>query len=126
MDRSLSRECELTGREGEWLWRVTWHNGIAYGAAYDSKTPSNAPSGPEWLLALYQSTDGVAWELVKKMEVTGRPNETTLRFTPAAGYRACQRCKPDRAPPDLTQADVMQAACRALASEATGVTGGSA
>ncbi len=68
--------------QGEWLWRVTWHNGIAYGAAYDSKTASNAPSGPEWLLNLYKSTDGVAWDLVKKMEVTGRPNETTLRFEP--------------------------------------------
>lgn len=68
--------------EGEWHWRVTWHNGVAYGAAYDSKTPSNAPSGPEWLLNLYKSTDGVTWDLVKKMEVTGRPNETTLRFEP--------------------------------------------
>ncbi len=68
--------------EGEWLWRVTWHDGVVYGAAYDSKTASNAPSGPEWLLALYRSTDGVAWDLVKKMEVAGRPNETTLRFEP--------------------------------------------
>lgn len=68
--------------EGEWLWRVTWHDGVAYGAAYDSKTASNAPSGPEWLLALYRSKDGLAWDLVKRMEVTGRPNETTLRFEP--------------------------------------------
>ncbi|MBI5769215.1 MAG: exo-alpha-sialidase [Verrucomicrobia bacterium] len=67
---------------GEWMWRVTWHNGVAYGAAYDSKTASNAPSGPEWLLNLYRSTDGIVWELVKKMDVTGRPNETTLRFEP--------------------------------------------
>jgi hypothetical protein len=67
--------------EGEWLWRVTWHDGVAYGAAYNSTTPSSVP-GPEWYLSIYRSTDGVKWDLVKKMEVAGRPNETTLRFKP--------------------------------------------
>jgi hypothetical protein len=65
--------------EGEWLWRVTWHEGVAYGAVYNSTTPSSVP-GPEWFLAIHRSTDGVKWDLLKKMEVTGRPNETTLRF----------------------------------------------
>jgi hypothetical protein len=65
--------------EGEWLWRVTWHQDVAYGAAYRSTTASSVP-GPEWSLALYRSNDGVKWDLVKNMEVTGRPNETTLRF----------------------------------------------
>lgn len=67
--------------EGEWLWRVTWYDGVAYGAAYHATTPSSVP-GPEWFLAIYRSTDGVKWERVKQMEVTGRPNETTLRFQP--------------------------------------------
>jgi hypothetical protein len=65
--------------EGEWLWRVTWHNGVAYGAVYTATTASSVP-GPEWLLAIHRSTDGVKWELVKQMDVKGRPNETTLRF----------------------------------------------
>ncbi|MBL9203053.1 MAG: hypothetical protein JNL39_21270 [Opitutaceae bacterium] len=80
---------------GEWLWRVTWHNGVAYGAAYDSKTASNAPSGPEWLLNLYKSTDGITWDLVKKLEVAGRPNETTLRFEPDGTMLALVRREGD-------------------------------
>lgn len=66
---------------GEWLWRVTWHDGVAYGAVYNSTTPSSVP-GPEWHLAIHRSTDGVKWDLVKQMDVRGRPNETTLRFKP--------------------------------------------
>ena len=67
--------------EGEWCWRVTWHDGVAYAAVYRSTGPSSAP-GPEWGLTLYRGTDGVHWDLLKVMEVTGRPNETTLRFRP--------------------------------------------
>ncbi|MCX6953025.1 MAG: hypothetical protein NTV51_12800, partial [Verrucomicrobia bacterium] len=65
--------------EGEWCWRVTWHDGVAYAAVYSATTPSSVP-GPEWSLAIYRGTDGVTWDLLKRMEVTGRPNETTLRF----------------------------------------------
>jgi hypothetical protein len=34
----------------------------------------------EWSLKLYQSDDGLHWSLVTPLEVSGRPNETTLRF----------------------------------------------
>lgn len=67
--------------EGEWCWRVTWHDGVAYAAVYRSTGSSSTP-GPEWGLVLYRSTDGVKWDLVTNMEVAGRPNETTLRFEP--------------------------------------------
>lgn len=67
--------------EGDWLWRVTWYQGVAYGASYRSFGPSSAP-GPEWLLSIHRSKDGVAYELIKEVEVAGRPNETTLRFKP--------------------------------------------
>ncbi len=69
--------------EGEWLWRVTWHEGVAYGAAYGNGV--NQPGdnlSPEWRLTLYASRDGLAWEPVAPLAVTGRPNETTLRFLP--------------------------------------------
>jgi len=61
--------------EDEWLWRVTWHDGIAYGATYGRNANANPP------LKLYQSRDGVKWNEICQLELTGRPNETTLRFT---------------------------------------------
>ncbi len=66
--------------EGDWLWRVTWHNGIAYGVSYRAadKTASDA----QWQVNLHSSSDGVSYELVSQLDVTGRPNETTLRFLP--------------------------------------------
>lgn len=66
--------------EGDWLWRVTWHEGVAYGTSYD--ITDRMRSGPEQaqMLKLYRSTDGVKWELIAPMEVSGFPNETTLRF----------------------------------------------
>ena len=79
--------------EGEWLWRVTWHDGVAYGASYNAAqrtsaaaqeaAKSSAPveSGPaEWKLKLFASRDGVKYELRTHFDVPGHPNETTLRF----------------------------------------------
>jgi hypothetical protein len=71
--------------EGDWLWRVTWHKGRAYGVSYDS---SPAPGvgkdgqgrGVEWQLKLAVSDDGSKWRVIARLEVPGRPNETTLRF----------------------------------------------
>lgn len=57
--------------EGEWLWRVTWHGGIACGVAYGGGK-----------LKLYAAPDGVKFELVTTLDVPGDPNETTLRFLP--------------------------------------------
>jgi len=95
--------------EGEWCWRVTWHDGVAYAAVYRSTGSSSTP-GPEWGLVLYRSRDGVAWELVKEMEVKGRPNETTLRFAPNGAMIAMVRREAadtmgyiGRAPPPYTQ-----------------------
>lgn len=61
----------------EWLWRVTWHDGIAYGASYAT---GSARGENEWDLKLFKSKDGAAYEKVADLEVPGRPNETTLRF----------------------------------------------
>lgn len=60
---------------GDWLWRVTWHEGVAYGASYRS-------AADPWSLVLHRSEDGVAWRPVAALDVPGRPNETTLRFLP--------------------------------------------
>ncbi len=77
--------------EGEWLWRVTWHEGKAYGASYSlpaSRAPKgavkggNPPPSADGGLKLYVGTDGIQYELVTRLDVPDFPNETTLRFLP--------------------------------------------
>ena len=69
--------------EGDWLWRVTWHAGEAFGVSYKTSAPEGTPADTgEWTLTLYRSKDGVAWEAVAPLAVPDRPNETTLRFKP--------------------------------------------
>jgi hypothetical protein len=63
--------------EGDWLWRVTWHDGTAYGFSYGAATN---PQDANRLLKLYRSVDGVHWDLHATPDVSGSPNETTLRF----------------------------------------------
>ncbi len=79
--------------DGDWLWRVTWHQGKCYGIAYDAskrttpeaqaaaKNDKPVESGPaDWKLKLFVSHDGIAFDLVTYLDVPGHPNETTLRF----------------------------------------------
>jgi hypothetical protein len=76
------REWSATERvltEGDWLWRVTWHGGQAYGVSYNAAEPD---SKDEWKLKLVASSDGVKYDVVTHLDVPGHPNETTLRFTP--------------------------------------------
>lgn len=62
--------------EGDWLWRVTWYKGQAYGVSYHAAIQAN----PERALQLYRSTDGLDWKPVAALDISGFPNETTLRF----------------------------------------------
>ncbi|HRE80764.1 MAG TPA: hypothetical protein PLN52_06935 [Opitutaceae bacterium] len=67
--------------EGAWLWRVVWHDGMAYGAAYRARDAggSRDPNAPDWKLNLHRSRDGLNWEVVSALAVGGLPNETTVR-----------------------------------------------
>ena len=63
-------ECPL----GEWLWRVTWHEGVGYGVSYFMGE-----------LRLLSTTDGVHYKEVSRPvppDVAGKCTETTLRFLP--------------------------------------------
>lgn len=62
----------------EWLWRVTWHLGKAYGAAYSRSDPKDKYK--EWHIRLYESDDGVNFKEMVQWSIPGYPNETTLRF----------------------------------------------
>ncbi len=55
----------------DWLWRVTWHNAIAYGVVYQGRDKS---------ASLVSSRDGIHFSLIKKLKLSGRPNEATIRF----------------------------------------------
>ena len=67
--------------EGHWLWRVTWHEGRAYGVSYRVPKPygAEAPPTADWEVTLVASDDGVNFTPVTRLDVPGKPNETTLR-----------------------------------------------
>lgn len=65
-------------RDGDWLWRTTWHGDTAYGVTYSGPVEERQ----EWSLTLMHSKDGMDWSPLTELEVTGKPNETTLRFRP--------------------------------------------
>jgi hypothetical protein len=65
-------------RDGDWLWRVTWHEGRAYGVSYRTAAEASA----EWTATLVSSRDGTTFDEVATFAVPDRPNETTLRFMP--------------------------------------------
>ncbi len=71
--------------EGDWLWRVTWHEGQAYGVSYDSTRAD------EWKLRLVRARDGVKFEPIAELAVPSKPNETTLRFLPGGELLALVR-----------------------------------
>src|SRR5262249_5710835 len=90
--------------EGEWLWRVTWHEGRAYGISYNAaarktqeaqdaaKSTEPVSADPaDWKLKLVVSDDGVKYDLVTHLGVPGHPNETTLRFLPGGEMMALVR-----------------------------------
>jgi hypothetical protein len=56
--------------DGHWLWRVTWHKGMAYGVS---------KYGPPRKVRLVMSKDGVKWETITELQVPGG-DETAVRF----------------------------------------------
>ena len=77
--------------EGDWLWRVTWHDGTAYGVTYRTR-----PGDPkEWMTALVSSRDGRTFQEIAAFDVPGRPNETTLRVMPDGEMIALMRREGD-------------------------------
>lgn len=62
----------------EWLWRLTWRLGYAYGVSYQRLDPTDRHSYR--ILTLYRTQDGLDYEKICELEVTGYPSETVLRF----------------------------------------------
>lgn len=63
---------EIIGEPNVWLWRLTWHRGVAYSVGYNRE-----------FTRLYASRDGRRFEvLAPALYREGFPNEATLRFLP--------------------------------------------
>ena len=73
----------------EWLWRVTWHKGKAYGASYSLSNIEDRYQ--EWQIKLFESGDGIDYNLITDWNIPGYPNETTLRFLPSGEMVAVVR-----------------------------------
>ncbi|MEQ9411798.1 MAG: sialidase family protein [Fuerstiella sp.] len=65
------------GDADNWLWRITWHNGRAYGFGYGCGTAARG-------LRLFESSDGKTFKtLIEDVDVEGTyPNETSIVFLP--------------------------------------------
>jgi hypothetical protein len=67
---------QAVGDPDNWLWRITWHNGRAYGFAYGT---AGDPSGRT--LRLYSSRDGVKFAtVIADAGVRNFPNEHAMSF----------------------------------------------
>lgn len=86
---------------GRWLWRVSWHNGKAYGVSY--ATPDNHP-----VASLLVSDDGVKFtNLVPKLLAEGYPTEAVIRFA-ADGTAYCLQRRDGSAPENSAYLGVSQ------------------
>lgn len=59
----------------DWLWRLTWNDGVGYVVNYFKKNNEDG-------LSLLKTKDGIKYEFVSKLDVPDFPNETTIRFLP--------------------------------------------
>lgn len=60
--------------ERDWLWRVTWHNGVGYTVSYGRNEQGQTP------LYLYSTTDGINYKHIQSFQIDNFPNEATIRF----------------------------------------------
>ncbi len=60
----------------DWLWRITWKDGIGYGVVYQLSDTA------DWTVRLLKTTNGLDYSQVVQLSVTGQPNEATVRFAP--------------------------------------------
>lgn len=57
----------------DWIWSLTWHKGTGYGVIYQI-------NGEKSEIYLLETQDGKHYNLVSPLEISGRPNEATIRF----------------------------------------------
>lgn len=60
---------EVQWETSSWVWRVTWHKGVGYGVCYGGG------------LSLLKTTNGMDFELINHLDISGNPNECQIRFS---------------------------------------------
>ena len=68
---------------GNWLWRITWHEGAAWGCV--QQLHDDGPADSRRALRLVRSRDAIHFEEVARLDVDS-PSETTLRFLAELGF----------------------------------------
>jgi hypothetical protein len=87
-DAATWTKPEIVTELERWLWRVTWHNGQAYGISYASVRPEDADLSTRLLV----SADGVTYDaLVPRLFGEGMPTEATLRVATNGTMYCLQR-----------------------------------
>ena len=69
---------QLVVKPYEWLWRVTWHKGKAYGVSYSYANVENKREGRN--VKLFESKDGLDYKFIAQWPIDKYPSETTLHF----------------------------------------------
>lgn len=59
----------------DWVWRVTWHEGVGYAVDYQYDGTNR--------IYVVKTLDGIHYEKVSELFVSGRPNEATVQFSPS-------------------------------------------
>jgi hypothetical protein len=68
-----------------WIWRLTWHEGLAYGIGYSVNQDDR-------LIRLYSSADGLSFDtLAERLFDVGYPNETSIVFDGDTAYCLLRR-----------------------------------
>jgi hypothetical protein len=64
-----------TKTNNDWLWRVSWFKKTGYGVVIRVEEK-------ELSIYLLKTNDGINYDLITKLEVDGKPSETTIRVMP--------------------------------------------
>lgn len=74
--------------DAEWLWRVTWYEGVGYGISYGSTSKQKDFT---WSSRLLRTTDGVNYEQIATFGDYPGMTEATLRFASDGTARCIHR-----------------------------------
>ena len=69
------------GEADVFMWRATWHQGVAYATGYTDRRASSHRSSQEELIRLYRSKDGIQFDsYVNYFFERGSPSEASIVF----------------------------------------------